>query len=443
MKMLTKTIVLLSALLILVGAYCCTQQMKVKTNVKQEEESVPLSAHTKDDLTGLSWTQDSCTYSFRYSDNTWITEETPAWPVKQSELQTLADKLLGLKCSRTLKDAASLGDYGLQTPVFSVTAYWKDGSSTVYHMGSATPFKDGYYMYLSDQKDVIYTVATSLSSVFNRDKKKLAQMEEIPAVSAATRFSIGQTINAEKKEASVTTDPAQLWYLIDSNEPLDEEQAETLAASICALTWNDLVTAASTPEERKAWKLEDGTAVKLTAAGTDGASRTIFLGEKNKDGDFYACLPESNMVYTIKASAVGTIPDTAVEALLSKKILPIDFDTLQSVKITADRLSVTYPANTEKTDEEAASGQIADNQDTWKELWSQIMQLRSSERLKEQQPGSQILNIQAVTTGGTESTLVIYEHTADNYQAVVDGKSPVLVSADAVDRICRMARTLK
>lgn len=177
MKHGKKTLLLLCALAVLLGGYAGVQQRQRAETVSETAGPFDLTAKTIDDLSGLSWTKDGAAYSFTFANDAWTTTDQPARQVQQSSVQALAEKLAGLQATRRLTNVKSLADYGLETPCFSVTAKWKDGTGTTYSMGDATPFGDGYYLCLSGQDGTIYTVASSLADAFDQTLKGTAAME--------------------------------------------------------------------------------------------------------------------------------------------------------------------------------------------------------------------------------------------------------------------------
>ena len=191
MKRSVKTLLLLCVLLICVGGYWLLQQQSSVDTVSETTGEFDLNAKVVDDLTGMSWVKDDVTYDFVKTDGVWAKADEATFPVDQDALNALAEDLLDLTATRKLEDVTSPADYGLAEPAFTVTATWSDGTSTDYAMGDETPFSDGYYLQLSDQSDVIYTIATSLSSTFADTLTDLAQKETLPEVDTVTRLALG------------------------------------------------------------------------------------------------------------------------------------------------------------------------------------------------------------------------------------------------------------
>ena len=442
-------ILLLCALAVLIGGYFGVQQFNKTESVSETSGTFDLTAKAIGDLTGISWTKDDTAFSFAYGDGTWVTTDQPAWPVQQSSVQDMAEALLGLQATRKLEDVKSLADYGLETPAFSVTASWKDGSRTTYSMGDATPFADGYYLNLSGQDGTIYTIASSLADTFSKTRKDLVALEALPVVSEASGLSAGSAFEVTKKEASTTVDPDQLWYDARTGAPLDGSRIEELVSAIQGMKWKELVTAAADAESLREWQLEDGQAIAVTLSGGE-ESRTVLFGAQNEDGDYYARLPDSAMVYTVEKSSVSGLLAATAENLRISSLLPMPYEQLATAAFTTEKgaYQLVKPA-AETAEAAAAEGETEKDTESSsatdeaeRNLWKQVTALKAAGKPETEQAGDRVLEIHAVSTSGLETTVVFSEYSAESYQAVVDEGTPQLVSADDVDSLVRTVRTM-
>ena len=454
MKRSKKMILMLCVLAILVGGYFGVQRLNQPESVSETAGTFDLTAKTMDDLIGLSWTKDDVTYAFTYANDTWSTTDQPAWPVLQSAVQTMADSLLGLQGTRKLEDVKNLADYGLETPAFSVTASWKDGSSTTYSMGDATPFADGYYLSLSGQEGTIYTIASSLSTTFNKTQKDLVAMETVPTVTVVTELSVGESFHAIRLSESRTVDPNQFWYDAQTEQPLDSSKVESLISDAGGISWADLVTANADEASLKEWQLDDEQAVTVTLTGEDAAA-TIFLGAMDESSHYYTRLPNSVMVYTVASEDVSELLTASAEKMRIETILPMPYEQLAEAAFTTEkgeyRLVKPEAEAAEETDspedeetasadsEEASEDSETDEAD--QALWQMVTALKAEGTSETGPTGDQILRIHAVSVSGMETTVVICEYSAESYLAVVDGGTPLLVPADEIDSLVRAVRT--
>lgn len=299
MKRSVKTLLLLCVLLICVGGYWLLQQQSSVDTVSETTGEFDLNAKVVDDLTGMSWVKDDVTYDFVKTDGVWAKADEATFPVNQDALNALAEDLLDLTATRKLEDVTSPADYGLAEPAFTVTAIWSDGTSTDYAMGDETPFSDGYYLQLSDQSDVIYTIATSLSSTFADTLTDLAQKETLPEVDTVTRLALGDSLDVTWSETSRGINPEQHWYDTATGEPLTDADVEDLITTAKGISWDTLVATSATEEDLSTYGLTDAEAKQLVLYNDTEAALTLLLGNEDENGDIYARLPDSTMVYTV------------------------------------------------------------------------------------------------------------------------------------------------
>lgn len=434
MKRSVKTLLLLCVLLICVGGYWLLQQQSSVDTVSETTGEFDLNAKVVDDLTGMSWVKDDVTYDFVKTDGVWAKADEATFPVDQDALNALAEDLLDLTATRKLEDVTSPADYGLAEPAFTVTATWSDGTSTDYAMGDETPFSDGYYLQLSDQSDVIYTIAASLSSTFADTLTDLAQKETLPEVDTVTRLALGDSLDVTWSETSRGINPDQHWYDTATGEPLTDADVEDLST----------------------YGLTDAEAKQLALYNDTEAALTLLLGNEDENGDIYARLPDSTMVYTVAAEDVSSLMSASLDTLWSKTLLSLPYDQLQEAVFTTSTTSrVLHPqAGEDAAADDAAS---SDNEalatatdaatdeeteepvDPDEELWNSLTALQATDRLTSGTLGNTVLSVQVTDVNGLTVTLVFSEYDVDSYVATMDGRS-LLVSADEVDKLVRTVK---
>ena len=461
MKRSVKTLLLLCALLICVGGYWLLQQQSAVETVTETTGKFDLNAKLIDDLTGLQWVKDDVTYDFvKADDGIWSKADETAFPVDQDALNALAEDLVELTATRKLEDVTSPADCGLSEPAFTVTATWSDGTSTDYAMGDETPFSDGYYLQLSDQSDVIYTVATSLSSTFADSLTDLAEKETLPEVETVTRIALGDSLDVTWSETSRNINPEQHWYDTATGEPLTDADVDALITSAKAIDWDTLVATSAVEADLAEYGLSGEDVRQLILYNGDEAVLTLLLGNEDENGDTYACLPGSTLVYTVASADLSDLLNASVETLWSKTLLALPYDQVQEAVLTAGDVSrVLHPqdeadaaeeadgstADTAETEETAAATEAdgADETDAEEEtvdpneeLWNSVIALEATDRMTSATAGSTVLSVQVTDLNGLTATLLISEYDVDSYAATMDGRS-LLVSADEVDKLVR------
>ncbi len=411
MKRMKKLLGLLIALILCFGGYAAVQNMNETTTVTEEEVSLPLIAHTADELTGMEWTVNDTSFSFTKAADGWQVTGDAAYPVEQEEVTQLGDTLLGMTAFRELTNITNPADYGLENANFTLTATWSDGSQTIYTMGMETPFGDGWYLSLGES-GIAYAVDKNLSSTFDVTLSELTAKEAIPTVETATRVIVGE-LDVSK------ADDTEIWTAADGTV-LDSAKVDDLIANIEAVDWDELVTAKA--DDLAVYSLDDETATAITLHGA-GASSIILLGSTDEAGDYYARLPDSTMVYTVAADTVSDILSSDVDSLWSNALITLSAEKVATATFTAGDKVYAYDA------------------ETGADLWSDIVSLTAKSRLTEAPAGAVILTVDVTDTEGNAISLTICEHSVDEYAAAMDGRYS-LVSADTVDKLIRTVKSL-
>lgn len=436
MKRSIKLLALVVVLALCVGGYYGVQHFNQTQQVSEEAGTFDLTAKLADDLTGLSWTAGDTAFDLVYDGGVWQRADDPAFPLDQDKTQTMADDLLALTATRKIEDVTNPADYGLAEPAFTVTARWKDGTETTYAMGDETPFGDGYYLQLSGQDAVIYTIADDLSDTFDTTMNALAVLETIPDVEDVTRLTVGDSLDLNLAETSLTINPDQLWYAAEGY-PVDG--AEDLVETAQDIAWDELVTASASEEELTAWQLDEASATAVTLYEGEDAAVSILLGTTDEDGNYYARLPESTMVYTVAATDVSDLLTTTAEDMRSATILSLPYDQVQTATLTAGGAAYTLEPATVATDTDLEGEDAAE--EPGENLWALVLGLTAAGESEAVVPGDAVLTIEVSSVSGMAATLTITEYDADSYQLTMDGRA-VLVSADSVDKLVRQVKQL-
>ena len=464
-----KMLLLVLVLAVVLVGYKLAGRTSETETAQEESGTFELTAQTADEVSSLSWTNDDTTYDFTRADGTWTKSDDASYPVSQDDLDELADSLISLKGVRKLENVTDASIYGLSEPAFSVTATWSDGSETVYHMGNATPFEDGYYLCLNDQSDTVYTIADSLSLMFDVDMSDLTQMEDVPGVENANRITVGTTLDASKQETSSTINTDQLWYAADGR-PLDH--VDDLVSLFDEIEWNSLVNAVANDDELAEWQLDDANAVAVSLYGADDSSATILFGCTNADGDYYARLPESTMVYTVAAANAVELLSATPESMISTELVGTDYEDVKTAVFTTGETQYTITADTTEKDAateekaateedaateenaaveaEAVTGEDAASEtettteadDPDETLWDTLTAIGASAYLSEDVSDHEVVLTVSVTTKDDVSCEFSFaEYDADNY-CVTDGLRTMLVDAASVDKLIRMIKSM-
>ena len=430
-KRMKKMILLLGVLVILLCSYTLMNHQNESASVNEETGTFDLTAKTADDLTGLEWIKDGENFSFTRTENGWTKTDNADYPVAQNVVETLADNLLNLKANRKLENVTDASIYGLAEPAFTVTAHWSGGSSTSYRMGDETPFGDGFYLSLSNQNGTAYTIATSLSTTFNKTMDDFADMETVPAVAETTRITVGTAFDASWLDESSTINPSQHWYAVDGRA-LDG--VDKLVTAFEGIEWESLVEAVASDAQLTEWKLDDENAVSVTCY--DGEeSVSILFGTMNESGNYYARLPESTMVYTVLADAVNDLLAASPENMISLALIETDYTDVQEAVLTLGDIDYTLRSPVQEGAEEGTE------EDPNETLWKQLTAIEAQQHVHHSETGETMLSVRLTTNKGISAALSFKEYNADSY-IVTDGERTMITDANAVDKLIRTIKSM-
>lgn len=468
MKRSVKSILLVAALVLLVGGYRLTQYLTQTSTVTEETGTFALTDRSEEELTGIAWSADGVDYHFVVEDDLWVNAEDADFPADQDSVQSLADKLYALEADRKLEDVQSAADYGLDEPAFTVTGEWSDGTTTEYAMGDETPFGDGWYLKLSDS-ETVYTVGSSLATMFSKTLIDLAQQEDIPAVELADRLTVGDTLDVCYSETSTTIDPDQHWYSADG-DALDDIAVEELITSATSIAWSELLTASATGEELTEWELTDDLATALTVYENGEPVISLLIGATDESGSYYARLSGSGMVYTVAADSLLTLLDANAADMVSTDLIPLEAEDLAEAEFTLGDKSLTFVrTETEVTAEESESEEgeaetdeadeteetetdeaettvsvtlngEATDEAQFETLWQLVHALTISETVEAADEGEALLTLRVTNENGVSETFTFFEYDADSYQVARSDGFRALTPADSIDKLIRTLR---
>ena len=444
MKRSIKMIALLLVLALMAGGTLLVQKLNETESVSETEGSFALTAHTAEDVTGLSWTNEGVTWHFVKKDGAWHNADDAAFPASTDAVQAMADELAAMTATRRLEDVTEPANYGLAEPGFTITAEWADGSSSTYAMGAELPIGDGYYLSISSEENVVYAVEDALDERFSKTGTELASLEAIPELEDPTRLVISGILDISRAEASTSIDPDQLWYTADG-VAVSNTEAETKVTAANGILWNELLSTNASDEELAAWNLTEDTATAISLYTDDEPGLTVLIGAKDEDGNYYARLPESRLVYNVTSSEVNTLLTASVDDLRVTDLMPLDYERVQQAEITADDSAFTFsgvPAEEETTETTEESAETEEAPAPGQELWNLIHALTASSFTEETAQGDALLTIAVTNVNGVTETLSFHAYDVDSYLVSTATGECALTDAAAVDKIIRALRQL-
>lgn len=412
-----KLALMLGALVVLTGGYAWVSRMENTQTVEEAEGSFPLWTQGSE-VTSLAWERDGEAYAFQKDEDGWTRVGDDAFPVNQTVVENLAERIASLTATRELTEVADAADYGLTDASFAVTAGDADGGEITLTVGDSTPFEDGTYLRASN-REAIYVVERSPESAFDLTLTELAQMESIPQAETVTRLTVGAL--------DITCEEGETWRDTATGEKLDAAAAEKLASAANDLGWNALVAVSASDEELAAWQLDEAQATALALYDGEDAALTLLLGGEDESGNRYARLPDSRMVYTLASSDVSSLLSASLDTLWNRELDTLVADALGTAVFTWDGGECTLTAD----DAESATAQG---------ILEQLAVLEGTARVALGELGAPVLTVQMTDADGVQTTVTCYAYNADAYLVPITETHGMLVDAGEVDKLIRMLK---
>lgn len=453
MKRSKRFIALLCVLVVLIAALFAVKHIfEDKDEVVNETGSFPLTAYEADDVCGLRWTKDGMDMHFVLSGGVWLNASDAKYPADQEALSDLAKEAGELQAFRKLENAGDLSDYGLSEPEFTLEITWDGGEKTTCSQGDQTPFADGFYVSVSGNENTVYMIKEDLSSGFTADLNDLAVMEELNEIGEAVKIAVGDSLSAEYRESGDLIDDSVVWYLTDTGSALDTEAVEKLLSDILGLSWDALVDYSADEEALNEMLLTQDKAVTVCVTDADGQEFKLLVGAVNEEGDYYARLDGSNMVYTLSGN-VKNVLDAKGSDMLCTSVAPVGFDevseivfTLTDKAYTVLRTETAVPATNEEAEEEI-SVTVTVNGDTdltnaAQSAWELTSALSASGYPEDETGRDWVFGFAVTLENGKSAEFSVYECSFDQYIIKSSDGRTMLADADKIDEIIRSVKQL-
>ncbi len=217
MKKKTRTLIILGAVFIIcIGAYIGVSVYSRNQAQLAAEETKVTSLYTAgmSAPASLSYVSGGKMLSFVLENNTWRVADNKDFPLTQSSVTNIASTLQSLTAVRTLDMPLSTSAYGLDMPLFTISA--TDSGGNVMKLLIGAPNSDYYYAML-DGGDKIYTIASTLVSYLNTDLMSMIILDTIPALGESSI----DTITLSSGAALLTLDKHQnkdstfTWFIVE------------------------------------------------------------------------------------------------------------------------------------------------------------------------------------------------------------------------------------
>ena len=150
---------------------------KIQENqIENETVEETVYAVEVDDIVSMKYTDGTSTMAFTKTDGTWIYDADAMVALEQSTIESMVSTFDTIVALHVIEEPDELSDYGLEEPVYTIELQDSDGNVTKIYVGNQA---DSYYYYLTvGDKEVVYTVSSSVVSAMEFDIEELKEVEE-------------------------------------------------------------------------------------------------------------------------------------------------------------------------------------------------------------------------------------------------------------------------
>lgn len=379
---------LLIALAALCGVYFWyNERIKEK---EEETSAISLTSIDTDSISSMHYVHDDADIVLVLKDDVWISEEEPERPIKQSNVTQILNAIKEIKADRVVTEKAeSLAEYGLEEPESLLEVSLKDGSTVTIKVGKELINSEGYYgMVNNDGK--VYQLSSDLGSALQFANTELTDIrdEDSPKIESdnITYISVQNKNGTDielKKYADKVYDNAgnalNYWKILKpygEGYAADDTKMSEVLSNYSKLSY--LACVDYNCDDFAGYGLDDPAATihvgynvtrtkkldkpekdpdtdKLITEKTyyDPYEYTLYIGNKNDEGNYYVRMDGSKAVYTLYNGKVDEMLNVdAFNLLYVYALMPNiqEVDKIEAV-VNGKSYNMEIKRRTEKNDE--------------------------------------------------------------------------------------------
>ena len=405
-----------------------------------------------DQVTALSWTNDSGTFSFT-KDETWAYEDDAAFPVDEEKISSLLSQFESFEASFVIENIDDYAQYGLDAPVCTIRITAGSESYTA-ELGDFSKMDGQRYISIVDGK--VYLVEHDPLDEFDVVLRDMIRNDTIPAFDTAEQIvfsgSENYTIIRDEDGKSICADDV----FFDDGKPLDTASVDTFLNEIRALSLTNYVSYNASEEELAAFGLDEPELtieLEYTVQDAESEEKSGSLqlrlsrnpeelaayeeaAEKGEEElptvTCYVQIDQSQIIYEISQDVYDQLTAVSYDKLRHQMLFTADFDTVTSIDVALDGESYTFTyAPPENPSDADAAGTWTYNGEEF-DVYSLRTALRSlsASTFTEEAPAGQeeiSLTIHLDNKDFPTFTLTLYRHDGTNCLATVDGEPVAFV----------------
>ena len=217
----------IGVMLLLFGVWFGLRKINEDSAKKQEAEDAPEAVLNlaDEEVTAISFQVGDEEKTFLKKEDGWELESDQTFPVNESRIEELISAFCPLSAVRTIEDALSIDNYGLDQPKNVFTLKTSDGTEHILTIGEENEGTGDQYAMLDQKEKTVYTIASSSVLEVSEDLYDYALSEELPSLSSANMRKVivqngADTLTLEKKDGE--------WINSDAEDAVPKEKTVDL-----------------------------------------------------------------------------------------------------------------------------------------------------------------------------------------------------------------------
>ncbi|MBQ6105202.1 MAG: DUF4340 domain-containing protein [Lachnospiraceae bacterium] len=379
---------------------------------------------------------------FVKSGDEWIREDAGVFPVNQANVTNIISIIAAnLRAFSKVENPAALSEYGLSEPPITLKLYSDETLLIELYVGRKHPSKEWYYMKIAGD-DNVYIVSDNYHRYLSMSREEFLENIRLPYIEDKTLL----------REIQISGDNVTpLHAIYEVNNPYDYSSTKSFRwyftepfkthvnADLSTDTWEGAIDRYRTvsyeslvafrPSDFGRYGLENPAAtvyVRYTnAAGTTDQSYTLYIGNQNADGLYYARIKGIDWVFLMRSDVVKGMLETDVASWYYKTIFFPGLNVFEKMTVKAAGRTFEFVGKTGSEGETVYVVNGRDLPDEEREEWARLfLQLKYKGMTDEEATGKEVLSFEVVVKDNdthTGMTVTFYEKNDSVYLVAIDG----------------------
>lgn len=459
-------IIMAVLLVALIVSYSILKKYNDEQEETTEEETENIISCESGNVLNINIKNSSGTMKFAYdiSETVWKYDGDPDFPLDTSKIDSLLSTACSLNAVRHLEDSLdNAAEYGLDNPAYTLSLTGDDGIDVTLYIGNASS-TGNYYAYI-EGKNTVYMIDSTLPESLGAELNDMVKLEELPSVSTSDVYELelnGRTyVYFEDGNPQYDYTNSNNWFekLSDGTfSAVDTTEMNNLLTSLTGIAYTGCADYNVTEEEMAQYGLDEANVKKVveryyvtesddsesesaTSSETESETEeeavktpheiTFYIGNKDEEGNYYVKSSEGTAVNIVSADTIDAIIGVNQSDLVSKNVLSINSDSINSMVVSANGKTYNVIADGKVTD--------SDKYDSVNQAISSIAAESTISDASSVQPNQPELTVEYKLNSEYFDTVTM-EYTKYNgsyYQVSINGKTELLVVKSTIDDIIK------